>query len=74
MSLILTFAVLMIIGQAINVMIAMQVDPYSETASLAVFFLLLAGFIVLAWKLAVRLTAPAGERRQVKQQPARHAA
>jgi membrane protein implicated in regulation of membrane protease activity len=73
MSLILTFAVLMIIGQAINVVIAMQVDPHSETASLAIFFVLLAVFIVLAWKLAVRLTAPANERRQVEH-PARGSA
>jgi len=56
--LMLTFIVLMVIGQAINVTIAMQVDRYSETASLGVFFVLLLGFCYLAWKLAVRLTEP----------------
>ena len=72
--LILAFIVLAVIGQAINVTIAMQVDPYSETASLAVFFTLLLVLLYLAWKLAVRFTAPAAERHQVKQPPARRAA
>jgi hypothetical protein len=74
MSLLLTFAALAIIGQAINVMIAMQIDPYSEAASLAAFFVLLLSFFYLAWKLAVRFTAPAGERRHVRQEPVRRSA
>jgi hypothetical protein len=73
MSLLLTFAVLAVIGQAINVMIAMQVDPYSETASLAVFFALLVTVFYAAWKLAVWLTGPAGPAPQPKRLEHKHA-
>ena len=65
MILIVAFAVLMVIAQAINVTIALTVDQYSETASLAVFFVLLIAGVLLAWKLAVRFTEPAaGVRRE----------
>jgi hypothetical protein len=74
MSLLLTFIVLAVIGQAINVMIATQVDAYSEAASLAVFFALLVVVFYIAWKLAIRLTATAEERQPAKRQPARRAA
>jgi hypothetical protein len=70
MSLILVFAVLAVIGQAVNVTIAMQIDPYSETASLAVFFILLVTFFWLAWKLAWWLTEPRAERRPLRHQQA----
>jgi membrane protein implicated in regulation of membrane protease activity len=63
MSLIAVFAVLMVIGQAINVAIAMQVDNYSDTAGLAVFFALLVVAIIVAWKLAVRLTEPRAKEK-----------
>lgn len=64
MSLIAVFAVLMVIGQAINAAISMQVDNYSEAAGLPVFFVLLVAVIIVAWKLAVRLTEPRGEGRR----------
>jgi len=49
------------LAREFNVAIALLVERFSETASLAVFFALLLVVIVGAWKLAVRLT----------QQPAR---
>ena len=67
MSLIGVFIVLVAIGQAINVVIAMQVEQFSEPASLAVFFALLVLAIVAAWKLAVRLTEPRDESEPVRQ-------
>jgi membrane protein implicated in regulation of membrane protease activity len=65
--LMLTFVVLVVIGQAINVAIAMQIDRYSEGASLLVFFVLLVVAIVVAWKLALRLTEPKDDREQTKE-------
>jgi membrane protein implicated in regulation of membrane protease activity len=67
MSLIAVFAVLVVIGQAINAAISMQVDNYSETAGLPVFFVLLVAVIIVAWKLAVRLTEPRGEGERAKE-------
>jgi membrane protein implicated in regulation of membrane protease activity len=65
--LMLTFVVLVVIGQAINVTIAMQIDRYSEGASLLVFFVLLIVAIIVAWKLALRLTEPKDDREQTKE-------
>jgi membrane protein implicated in regulation of membrane protease activity len=65
--LMLTFVVLVVIGQAINVAIAMQIDRYSEGASLLVFFLLLVVAIIVAWKLALRLTEPKEDREQTEE-------
>jgi membrane protein implicated in regulation of membrane protease activity len=65
--LMLTFVVLVVIGQAINVAIAMQIDRYSEGASLVVFFVLLVVAIIVAWKLALRLTEPKDDREQTKE-------
>jgi hypothetical protein len=70
MNLLLVFIALAVVGQAVNVMIAMQLDRYSEAASLAVFFALLVTVFWTAWKLALRLTEP-GERRQLQHRPAR---
>ena len=67
MSLIAVFAVLMVIGQTMNVLIAMQVERFSEPLSLGVFFVLLMLFIVVAWKLALRLTEPRDTREQTNE-------
>jgi len=67
MSLIAVFAVLMVIGQAVNVIIAMQVERFSEPLSLVVFFVLLVLAIIVAWKLALRLTEPRDTREQTNQ-------
>ena len=67
MSLIGVFIVLMMIGQTMNVIIAMQVERFSEPLSLGVFFVLLMLFIVVAWKLALRLTEPKDTREQTNE-------
>jgi membrane protein implicated in regulation of membrane protease activity len=67
MSLIAVFAVLMVIGQTMNVIIAMQVERFSEPISLVVFFVLLVVAIVVAWKLALRLTEPRDTREQTNE-------
>jgi hypothetical protein len=59
MILIGSFVGLLVIGEGINVAIALLVERFSEAASLAVFFGLLLVMIVTAWNLAVRLTEPA---------------
>jgi hypothetical protein len=59
MILIGSFVVLLVIGEGVNVAIALVVERFSEAASLAVFFALLLVVIVAAWNLAVRLTQPA---------------
>jgi membrane protein implicated in regulation of membrane protease activity len=71
MSLIAVFAVLMVIGQAVNVIIAMQVERFSEPLSLVVFFVLLVLAIIVAWKLALRLTEPRDTREQTNQNVSR---
>jgi hypothetical protein len=58
MVLIGSFVVLLVIGEGVNVAIALLVERFSETASLAVFFALLLVVIVTAWKLAVHLAGP----------------
>jgi membrane protein CcdC involved in cytochrome C biogenesis len=67
MSLIAVFAVLMVIAQAINVAIAIQVDNYSDSAGLVAFFALLVVSIIVAWKLAVWLTEPRGKRQDANE-------
>lgn len=58
MILIGSFVGLLLVGEGINVAIALLVEHFSEAASLAVFFVLLVVVIVTAWHLAVRLTEP----------------
>jgi len=56
MILLLTFAAIFLVGQATNVGIALVVEKFSESASLAVFFALFALVVVAGWQVAVRLT------------------
>jgi hypothetical protein len=58
MILIGSFVGLLIIGEGVNVAIALLVERFSEAASLAVFFGLLLVMIIAAWNVAVRLTEP----------------
>jgi hypothetical protein len=67
MLLLATFLGIVIVGQAANVMIAMAVEQYSETISLALFFVMFAGVIYGAWQLAVRIT----DRQANRQEPHR---
>jgi hypothetical protein len=65
MLLLATFLGIVIVGEAANVMIAMAVEQFSETISLALFFVLFAGVIYGAWRIAVRIT----DRRTQRQGP-----
>ena len=56
MILLLTFAAIFLVGQATNVGIALVVEKFSDSASLAVFFALFALVVVAGWQVAVRLT------------------
>lgn len=63
MALLLTFLVLAIVGQAANMFVAIQVEHrVSEAAGVVVFFALLVIVFIAAWKLAVTLTEPRGQR------------
>jgi len=62
MLLIGSFLALLVIGEGMNVGIALLVERFSEAASLTVFFALLVLVIVTAWHIAVRLTDPGGMR------------
>lgn len=63
MLLLATFLGIVIVGEAVNVMIAMAVEQFSETIGLALFFVLFAGVIYGAWKLAVRITDRQADRQ-----------
>jgi hypothetical protein len=56
MLLLATFLGIVIVGEAATVMIAIAVEQFSETVGLALFFVMFAGVIYGAWKLAVRIT------------------
>ena len=56
MILLLTFAAIFLVGQATNVGIALLIEKFSDSASLAVFFGLFAVVVVAGWQLAVWLT------------------
>lgn len=69
MPLLLTFLVIAVAGQALNMFIAIQIERHvSEAAGVLAFFALLVVVFVTAWKLAVRLTEPAAEPRRVMEQ------
>jgi hypothetical protein len=55
MILLLTFAVIVLVGQAANIGVSLAVEQFSETASLPVFLALFALVFVGGWLLAVRL-------------------
>src|SRR5262245_60598216 len=56
MILLLTFATIFVVGQAMNVGLALIVERFSDSVSLALFFGLFAVVVVAGWQLAVRLT------------------
>lgn len=56
MILLLTFAAIFVVGQAMNVGIAIAAERISEPVSLALFFGLFGVVVVAGWQLAVRLT------------------
>jgi len=56
MILLVTFAAIFLVGQAVNVGIALAVERLSQPASLALFFFLFAVVVIGGWQLAVRLT------------------
>jgi hypothetical protein len=59
MPLLLTFLVLAVFGQALNMFMAIQIErQVSESAGVLAFFALLVVVFITAWKLAVRLTEP----------------
>ena len=60
MSLLAVFLVFFFGGQALNFIVAVQIERHlSEAAGVLAFFVLLPTVCVLGWKLAVRLTEPA---------------
>ena len=63
MILLITFAAIFVAGLAGNVGVSILVEQVSESASLAVFFVLLAAGAVGGWRLAVALTDRWSERR-----------
>ena len=65
MILLATFLGLVIVGQAANVLIAMGVEQFSETVSLALFFAMYAGVFYLAWQLALRIVEGRAKRERV---------
>jgi|Tabmets5t2r1_1033131.scaffolds.fasta_scaffold781728_1 hypothetical protein len=56
MILLLTFAAIVVVGQLVNVAIALTVEQFSESASVLVFLSLFAVVMIGAWLLAIRLT------------------
>src|SRR5215510_12283262 len=56
MILLLTFTAIFLVGQATNIGIALVVEKFSDSASLAVFFALFAVVVVAGWQVAVWLT------------------
>src|SRR5262245_20350048 len=54
MILLLTFATIFVVGQAMNVGLALIVERFSDSVSLALFFGLFAVVVVAGWQLAVR--------------------
>ncbi len=56
MSVILIFAGLVILGDALAVLISAAVEHFSQSASLMVFFALYAGVFWVSWVLAVWIT------------------
>jgi hypothetical protein len=59
MSLLVTFAGIMIAGLSANILLAIELEKHFKPAGLPLFFILGALLIVGGWRLAVRLTAPA---------------
>lgn len=58
MSLLVAFLVIAVIGQGINVGIALFVEQYSAFLSTLLFFVLLVVVFLSSWILAVRVTEP----------------
>ena len=56
MLLLATFLGVVVVGQAANVLVAMAVEQFSETISLALFFAIFAAVFYVAWQIAVRVT------------------
>jgi hypothetical protein len=63
MILLLTFAALFVAGLAGNLGISILVEQFSKSASIVVFFVLLAAVAVGGWRIAVALTDRWAERR-----------
>jgi hypothetical protein len=63
MAVILVYVVIVLIGNAAAVVIAGEVERFSQSASLMVFFVLFALIFWVGWILAVRIT----ERYLVKE-------
>lgn len=62
MSLLLTYLICLIVGQALTITIGLSIDRfYSPTVSLPVSIFLYFLMFWIAWKLAVRLTEPKPE-------------
>lgn len=55
MILLVTFAAIFVVGQAINIALALFVEQFSDRAGLLVFFGLFAVVVVVGWHIAVRL-------------------
>ena len=69
MPLLFAFLVLAVLGQALNMFIAIQVErTVSEAAGVMAFFALLILVFIGAWKIAVRLTEPAAQARRMERQ------
>ena len=58
MSLLVAFAAIMVIGVALDALIAVQVEKFFQPAGLPLFFILGAMLVYLGWRLAVRITEP----------------
>jgi hypothetical protein len=58
MVLLTAFVITIVIGDLIAIGIASIVEYFSETISLLVFLVMFWGIIPLAWRFAVRVTAP----------------
>ena len=55
MILLVTFATIFVIGQVLNVLLAIAVERFSDSAGLASFFILFAVVVIAGWQIAVRL-------------------
>jgi hypothetical protein len=58
MSLIIAFAITVLVGDLVAIGICAIVEQFSKTASLFLFLFLFAAVFPVAWRLAVRVTEP----------------
>jgi hypothetical protein len=69
MSLLVAFAVIMIVGVTADVLIAIQVEKFYQPAGLPLFFILGGVLIFAGWRLAIRITARWATPAKAKETP-----